>query len=62
MSKVRMQRCFNCGEELGMYEHEPGDIEACGARDCQREMRAAHREQDEAAQERARDDNYERYR
>lgn len=58
----KMQRCFNCGAELGVYEHYHGDIECCGERECQKEMRNAFAEREEAARERAQEDNYDRYR
>jgi len=57
-----MQHCFWCGEELGMGESRYGDIEACGKRECQRELMAAYREQEMDARARAEEDNYERYR
>ena len=60
--KEKMQHCFNCGAELGIYRHYPGDIEVCGAAECLREMRAQQRMEDEQAQDAAREDNYGRYR
>jgi len=62
MSKPKMQRCFNCGAELGVYENYYGDIEACGERECQRAMNDAYREREEGVREAAESDDYSRYR
>jgi hypothetical protein len=36
----RMQYCFNCGEELGVYKrYRDEPPECCGRRECQRELR-----------------------
>lgn len=51
MAKERMQYCFNCGAELGIYRPEPGDIECCGKRECMREMRDAYAQEREEAHE-----------
>ena len=38
MGKMRMQHCFNCGAEIGVYtDHEP--LDTCGKRECEREAR-----------------------
>lgn len=58
----RMQHCFNCGEELGIYDSYLGDIEHCGKMECQREANYAHQCRDADARESAREDNYDRYR
>jgi ssDNA-binding Zn-finger/Zn-ribbon topoisomerase 1 len=60
--KKQMQHCFNCGKELGVYESYYGDFETCGERECEREARNAQQEQDDMAQDAARQNNYERYR
>jgi len=62
MAKPRMQHCCWCGEELGVYASYPGDIEACGKAECQREARAESRARDDEARYAAEQDNYERYR
>lgn len=52
MSKqAKMQHCFNCGEELGVYVHEWRDIECCGKHECQRELRNALAQEREEAHE-----------
>jgi len=57
-----MQHCFNCGAELGIYEKLRGDMDACGLAECQRAERDAYAAADEEAQERAREDNFDKYR
>lgn len=52
MSEPKMQFCFNCGKELGIYVHYHGDIESCGSAECNREEQAAYREQREEAHHR----------
>lgn len=32
----KMQHCFNCGAEIGVYRSYPSDVESCGARECER--------------------------
>lgn len=60
---VRMQHCFNCGEALGVYARYYGDSpEVCGSAECVRAARDDERARDEEAQERAREDGYDRYR
>lgn len=58
----KMQHCFNCGEELGIYDRYPGDKDTCGKPECNRE--AAYEEQAERADAAwsAQQDNYDRYR
>lgn len=58
----KIQHCFNCGEELGVFELWPGDIEHCGKTECAREARYALQSQEADARERAREDDYDRYR
>lgn len=58
----RMQHCFWCGEELGVYDSYPGAIECCGKPECSREARHAQQELDADARDRASDDNFDRYR
>ena len=55
MSKPKMQHCFNCGAELGVYEAYYGDLQNCGASECtkaesethQAEREEAHRDLDD---------------
>ncbi len=58
----RMQHCFNCGEECGVFDNYYRDLVTCGKRDCQREAREQARYEDDMAQERAAADHYDRYR
>lgn len=58
----RMQHCFWCGEELGVYETYRGDIEHCHQPECARQARYAMQEQDADARDRAEQDSFERYR
>ena len=57
---MKTTTCDWCGEEMG-FEHDTREPEACGKRECQREVRAMYRQEDEDRAERAREDNYERY-
>jgi hypothetical protein len=52
MGTPKMQYCFNCGAELGVYQHYHGDIEHCGARECAREAQNSYRAEREEAHER----------
>jgi hypothetical protein len=56
----RMQHCFNCGEQLGIFDSWPGDLDICGKIECQREQTYAYRCRDAEAQEAAREDGYDR--
>ncbi len=56
MKTPKMQHCFNCGEELGVYVHYVHDIECCGAQECNREMQNIYQqERDEAHEQLDRD-------
>lgn len=61
MANPKMQHCFNCGEELGVYVGTWGEPEVCGKSECQREARY----QDQAAREQrqfdAAEDDFSRY-
>jgi DNA-directed RNA polymerase subunit N (RpoN/RPB10) len=59
---LRMQHCFNCGKELGVFETWPGDLDTCGSIVCDREARHARQAEESEARERAEQDGYERYR
>lgn len=48
----RMQRCFNCGEELGVFFATSDEILSCGEPECERYAREAHEEQRRDAHER----------
>lgn len=61
MSK-KMQYCFNCGKELGIYEKSYGEIDTCGERECERAAREYQAEVDADAEDRAERDHYVRYR
>ncbi len=58
----RMQYCFNCGEELGIYNKPFGDLDTCEKIECNRAERYAYREREKEARYQAEDDNYDRYR
>jgi hypothetical protein len=62
MNKAKMQHCFNCGDELGVYAAYYGDgPECCGKQECTRELRYAQQsDRDNRANEAAQDD-YSRY-
>ena len=54
----RMQHCFWCGAELGVFELYHRDIETCGARECEREARYQRQAEAEDARHAAEDDDY----
>lgn len=58
----KMQHCFNCGEECGVFYNYYRDLVTCGKRECEREAREQARYEDDMARERAESDGYERYR
>ena len=35
----RMQHCYNCGEELGVYYKPPHEHDTCGKPECERALR-----------------------
>ena len=52
MTKLtKMKCCAWCGDEIGMTDANDREPEACGKRDCQREVRGMYQEQREAAHE-----------
>jgi hypothetical protein len=57
----RMQFCFYCGEELGVYNSWPGDIESCGAKDCERELKYQLQAEREERMYEAERDDFNRY-
>lgn len=57
----KMQHCFNCGEELGVYDKWPGDIEVCGKQECVREARYADQAERDERYHAAREDDFSRY-
>ena len=59
---IKIQYCFNCGEELGTYYSWSGDIESCGAKECEKEARYQHQCEDDDALYQAEQDDYNRYR
>ena len=54
------KRCFWCGEGLG-YKATDGEPDTCGKRECNREMNAQIREEQEERYERAKEDAFSRY-
>ena len=56
-------QCFNCGADTGDWDYL-GDkkVDVCGDPRCHRELADENRGIDEDAQERAREDRYDRYR
>ena len=58
---AKMQHCFWCGAELGVYEGRWRELEACGERECQRELIAAYRAEEDERRFAAEQDHYERY-
>lgn len=58
----KMQHCFNCGTEIGVYQHFPGDLESCGKLECEREARYQMQIAEFEARERAEVDDYGLYR
>ena len=50
MSKLlKMQHCFNCGAELGVYAKLSRDHDTCGKIECEREARDAYAQEREEA-------------
>lgn len=45
----KMQHCFYCGEELGVYEPFGNYLDTCGSPECEREARAAEAAEREEA-------------
>lgn len=56
MSKPKMQYCFNCGEELGVYVAYYGDLQNCGKSECMRAERDAYQAEREEAHQRLDDE------
>lgn len=57
----RMQHCFNCGKEIGIYNKPFGDLDTCGEAECNRAERDAYGERESYVREQAEQDNYNRY-
>lgn len=51
MASERMQHCFNCGEELGVFRSYHGDRNTCGRQECERAARDDERGEREQAHE-----------
>ena len=49
MSNAKMQHCDFCGAELGVYVKYHGDIDTCGAPECERYARDSEREERDEA-------------
>jgi hypothetical protein len=61
-STLKMQHCCYCGAELGIYEKYHGDLDTCGARECEREMHSMlQAERDEAHEQLDRDMGWDRF-
>ena len=58
----KMQHCFWCGEELGIYDNFGWRFEHCQNQKCAEEARHAELSEQEELRHRAEDDEYERYR
>lgn len=58
----KLQHCFNCGEECGVFDNHWRDLVTCGKRECEQEARYQYQCNDAEARERAEEDGYERYR
>jgi hypothetical protein len=56
MSKAKKQYCFNCGEDLGVYEAYYGDLQNCGAPECMRAERETLQAEREEAHQRLDDE------
>lgn len=62
MSEPKMQHCFNCGAELGVYKRYLGDEpECCGSIECNRELRRSIADEREDRRYSAEEDDYRRY-
>lgn len=57
----KLQHCFNCGEELGVYDAYPGDLQTCGKTECEREARSAEQGERDDRADRASQDDFQRY-
>lgn len=57
---MKTTKCDWCGEEINS-EHDSREPEACSDRECQRKVARLYREMQEDREEKAREDNYERY-
>lgn len=51
MGKQKMKHCAYCGDELGMTKSWDREPEACGKRECQREVSDMYRQEREEAHE-----------
>ena len=57
----KMQHCFWCGEELGVYDSYGQNYDTCGKRECEREAaRLQAQERDEAHEQLDRDMGWDR--
>jgi len=59
---AKMQHCFNCGAECGVFDNYYRDLVTCGQRECEREARYQYQCDEADARDRAEQDGYERYR
>lgn len=42
---AKMKHCAYCGDELGMTDDNDRELEACGKRECQREVRGMYQQE-----------------
>ena len=54
----KMQYCFSCGVELGIYHMPFGEWDSCGKKECDQ----FRRDTDEEVRSEAEKDHYDRYR
>jgi hypothetical protein len=62
MSIERMQHCYFCGEELGVYDKPYGARDTCGKRECEREATYDEQAERADARYRAEQDDFGAYR
>lgn len=55
--EAKMQHCWFCGKELGVYKKPYSDRDTCGARECEREARYEELAEREQAHEQLDRDN-----
>jgi len=60
--KKRMQYCYWCGQELGIYERHSDDFDTCGKIECNRQLKNSHEAEEDELKHEAEQDHYDRYR
>lgn len=61
MPTPKMQHCWYCGAELGVYVKYYGDRDTCGKRECEREVQRSYQAERDERRHNAEDDDYMRY-